>query len=89
MPRIDSNKLKALLDQSLTYQGINCQVIEILSDEQALVLRDCQNQKVIQADQYGDAGYRVARTFTVALLDPTGQHLNPDLPELLRFNLIG
>ena len=88
MPRINADKLKMLLEQSLSYQGIRCQVIEILSDEQALVLRDFQNQKVIQADQYGDAGHRVARTFTVSLLDPTGQHLNPDLPELSRFNLI-
>lgn len=89
MPRIDADKLKTLLEQPLTYQGIRCQVIEILSDEQALVLRDCQNQKVIQADQYGDAGPRGVRTFTVSLLDPTQQHLNPDLPELIRFNLVG
>ncbi|MBK8181477.1 MAG: hypothetical protein IPK63_00630 [Candidatus Competibacteraceae bacterium] len=85
---IDSDKLKQLLAQPLTYQGIPCRVIEILIDELALVLRDRQDHKIIQANQYGDAGPRVPRTFTVSLLDAEGQNFNSDLPELTTLDLL-
>ncbi len=88
MLRVDADKLKKLLDQPLTYQGIPCRVIEILADEPALVLRDRQGHKVIQANQYGDAGDRSPRTFTVAVFDPRGDGFNPDLPELAAFDLL-
>lgn len=88
MLRVDSDKLKKLLDQPLTYQGIPCRVIDILADEPALVLRDQQNHKVIQANQYGDAGDRSPRTFTVAVLDARRDAFNPDLPELAAFDLL-
>jgi hypothetical protein len=52
------------------------------------VLRDRQGHKVIQANQYGDAGDRSPRTFTVAVLDPRGDGFNPDLPELAAFDLL-
>jgi hypothetical protein len=88
MLRVDSDKLKKLLDQPLTYRGMPCRVIEILADEPALVLRDRQAHKVIQANQYGDAGRWVPRTFTVALLDTGGDSFNPDLPELAALDLL-
>lgn len=46
----------SLLGDFLHYRGIACQVIEILADEPALVLRDCSDHTLIQADQYGHAG---------------------------------
>ncbi|MER2527341.1 MAG: hypothetical protein ABTR07_05380 [Candidatus Competibacter denitrificans] len=85
--RIDAEKLQNLLNKSITYQGIPCQVIEILPLEPALVLLDCRDQKVLQANQYGDAGYWAPQTFTVALLDAQNQGFNPDLPELATFDL--
>lgn len=88
MLRIDSEKLKKLLDRTLTYQGIPCRVIEILADDPALVLRDRQDCRIIQANQYGDAGERLPRIFSVAVLDTQGTGLNPDLPELATFDLL-
>ncbi|MBK7540465.1 MAG: hypothetical protein IPP10_08755 [Candidatus Competibacteraceae bacterium] len=88
MLRIDARKLQTLLDQTLSYRGLSCRVIEILTDEPALVLRDRQDHKVIQANQYGEAGPRVPRTFTVTLLDSQGDGFNPDLPELATFDLL-
>ena len=88
MLRIDSDKLKKLLDQPLTYRGMPCRVIEILADEPALVLRDRHDHKVIQPNQYGDAGHWTPRTFTVAVFNTQRDGLNPDLPELATFDLL-
>lgn len=88
MLRIDSEKLKNLLDQPLTYQGIPCRVIDILADEAALVLRDRGEHKVIQPNQYGDAGDWLPRTFTVPVFNVRRDALNPELPELASFDLL-
>jgi hypothetical protein len=88
MLRIDSDKLKTLLEQPLTYQGMPCRVIEILADEPALVLRDRHDHKVIQPNQYGDAGDWLPRTFTVAVLNVRRDGFNPELPELASFDLL-
>ncbi len=88
MLRIDPDKLKNLLGRSLIYQGISCQVIDILVDETALVLRDGRDHKVIHADQYGDASFRAPQTFTVAVLNNHRSSLNPDLPELAALDLL-
>jgi|APFre7841882590_1041340.scaffolds.fasta_scaffold449878_1 hypothetical protein len=88
MPHIDLDKLKNLLGQSLTYQGIACRVIEILADELALVLRDSGNSKVIQPNQYGDASGWAPQTFTVTVLNVRRDGLNPELPELAGFDLL-
>ena len=88
MLRIDSHKLKPLLGQFLHYRGIACQVIEILADEPALVLRDCSDHTLIQADQYGHAGEHLPVTFTVAVLNEHRDALNPELPVLAGYDLL-
>ncbi|PIE83614.1 MAG: hypothetical protein CSA09_01885 [Candidatus Contendobacter odensis] len=89
MPYINPEKLKQLLNQTLTYQGMPCRVIEILADELTLVLRDNTDRKVLQANQYGDAGDWLPQTFTVAVLNVRRDDLNPELPELTAFDLLG
>ena len=84
---INPNKLKTLLGQTLTYQGIPCQVIEILADEPALVLRDQNHRTVIHANQYGDAGDHLPKIHTVPLFNLRRERLNPDLPELAALDL--
>ena len=87
MPSINPDKLKTLLGQTLTYQGIPCQVIEILADEPALVLRDQNHRTVIHANQYGDAGDHLPKIHTVPLFNLRRERLNPDLPELATLDL--
>ena len=90
MLALDSAKLKTLLGQSFTYQGVRCQVIEVLSGNPSatLVLRAGLEPKVIQPNQYGDAAGWAPQTFTTPILDQSGERLNPDLPELARFDLL-
>ncbi len=90
MLQLDPEKLKTLLGRSLSYQGVPCQVIELLAEEEppALVLRDARDRKVIQPNQYGDAVGWAPQTFTVAMLDVRRDRFNPDLPELAGFDLL-
>ncbi|MFZ1642983.1 MAG: hypothetical protein WAV07_16445 [Candidatus Contendobacter sp.] len=90
MLQLDPEKLKTLLGRSLSYQGVPCQVIELLTEEEppALVLRDARDRKVIQPNQYGDAVGWAPQTFTVAMLDVRRDRFNPDLPELAGFDLL-
>ncbi|MFZ1325244.1 MAG: hypothetical protein WAT67_04345 [Candidatus Contendobacter sp.] len=83
-------KLQTLLGCSLLYQGIPCQVIELLAEEEPpiLVLRATHDRKVIQANQYGDASGWAPQTFTAPLLNVRGDRFNPDLPELIGFDLL-
>lgn len=85
---IHPEKLKPLLGQTVRYQGMTCEVIEILANPPALVLQGHQERKVIQPTQYGDAGDWIAETFTVALLNSRCDGFNPDLPELAGFDLL-
>ena len=87
MLHLDPHALKKLLGQTLTYQGAACQVIDILADEPALVLRDGNDRRFLQANQYGDVGDHHPRTFTVNLLNNHRDGLNPELPELAAFDL--
>ena len=88
MPNIDPDKLKQLLGQTFNYRELDCQVIEILTDPPALVLQGRQERKIIQPNQYGDAGDRIIETFTVALLNPRRDGFNPDLPGLSGLELL-
>ncbi len=89
MLRLEPDKLKNLLGRSLFYQGVPCQIIEILGEEPpALVFRDLRDRKVLQPNQYGEAGGWASQTFTVALLDVQGDRFNPDLPELAALDLL-
>jgi hypothetical protein len=87
---LNPDKLKALLGRFLNYQGLSCQVIELLIEEEppALVLRASGDSKVIQPNQYGDAVGWAPQTFTVAVLDKRRDRFNPDLPELAEFDLL-
>lgn len=82
MLHLDPKHLHRLLGQILTYQGQAYQVIDILPDELALVLRDGADQREIHANQYGDAGEHQPRTLSVALRNVRGDALNPELPDL-------
>ena len=73
--------LRRLLGQTVEYRGHPLQVIDVLSDGPTLVLADQDTE--IQADLHGDPRRRVQKTFSIAALDSSGEHLNPLLAESL------
>lgn len=82
MLHLDPKRLQHLLGHTLRYQGQSYQVIDILPDELALVLRDVSGAYEIQANQYGEAGELQPRTLSVPLRNVRGDALNPELPDL-------
>ncbi len=69
--------LHKMIGRQVRYDGILYEVIEILDDEHALVLKDSENHTTIQADQHGEAHRRVPQTITVHV--PQGEDGKPDL----------
>lgn len=74
--------LRELIGLKVRHQGSQWEIIEVLEDGPALVLRDCEMHTVIQADQHGEAHRRVPNTTTIPLFDQDGVDLNPALLNL-------
>ncbi len=74
--------LRELIGLKVRHQGSQWEIIEILEDGPALVLRDCEMHTVIQPDQHGEAHRRVPTTTTIPLFDPDSNELSPSLLSL-------
>lgn len=61
------NELKLLLGKQINYKGTDCEVIDVLEDDPALVLQSLAHDNKIQPDQYGEAHRRAPETFTVSI----------------------
>lgn len=70
-------QLHTFIGRRVRHHDIECQIIEILEDGPALVLQDCEQHAVIQADQHGEAHRRVAPIFVIPLHDDAAGELNP------------
>jgi hypothetical protein len=76
---IDSDLLQRLRDlvgKQVRYSGNACSIIEVLEAEQALVVRCESSERVIQANQFGEATRRVQEVHTLPLFDDS-HRLNP------------
>lgn len=87
MKKLDPNNiqveyLRDLIGLKVRHQGSRWEIIEILEDGPAIVLRDCEMHTVIQPDQHGEAHRRVPTTTTIPLFDPDSNELNPALLNL-------
>ena len=71
-----TQRIRRLIGQTLDYQGLTWQVIDYLSDDQALVLEHL-GRPTIQADQHGHGRRRTPTTLSVPLFDGQG-HPHPD-----------
>lgn len=69
--------LRGLIGREVQYEGVLCQVIDVLVDGPALVLGRRGQRGVIQTDQYGDARRRVPQTYTVPLRSRIESDLHP------------
>lgn len=82
---VSLDQLRTFIGHRVRHEGVECQIIEILEDGPALVLQDCEQHTVIQADQHGEAHRRVAPTFIVPLTGDESGELNPAFVSLRLF----
>ena len=60
----------------LHYQGIPCQVVEVLEDGPSIVLVSIDEDN-IQADQFGNPKRKVPQIYTIPVLSADGQSIHP------------
>ncbi len=65
--RLHAGSLRQLIGRRARYQGARYEIIEILEDGPSLVLQECGNHTIIQADQLGEAHRRVPPTLTLTV----------------------
>lgn len=82
MNPFDPADLPQLVGRAVRYRGRRLQILEVLLDGPALVLCEPQGQRVIQADQFGDARRRAPETWTVPVFGPGRRELHPLFREL-------
>lgn len=73
--------LRSRVGTSVLYRGEPYTVLEILTQEAAVVLHSAA-QTVIQANQHGEASRRVPATVTLPIFLSEGGMPNPDLIEV-------
>ena len=78
---ISVDRLRRMIGACVCYRGTNCLVAEVLEDGPALVLQD-STQTDIQDNKFGDPHRRVARTYTVPVMEAAGDRLHPEFLQL-------
>ena len=72
-------RLLRLIGRDCFYLGKHCVVIDILSDERALILESREGLAPIQTDQYGQATNRSNELLQVPILDEDGTSFSDDI----------
>jgi hypothetical protein len=70
-------ELYQYIGNSIIYDGMRCQLIEIIEDGPSLVFTCPEQAASIQANQHGDAGRRAPNNYTVPLLSEIQRDLHP------------
>ncbi|HKJ75797.1 MAG TPA: hypothetical protein VKA64_01185 [Gammaproteobacteria bacterium] len=74
-------QLRGMIGACVCYRGADCFVMEVLEDGPSLVLQDVKRTD-IQDNKFGDPHRRVARTYTVPIVDEDGRRLHPEFRAL-------
>lgn len=82
-PAVTLQRLRALIGQRVHYEGLDCQIIEVLEDGPSLVLQEQGVAAVVQDNQHGEGHRRVAPTLTLRVHDALSGQINPLLHALL------
>ncbi len=75
--RCDKQHLLTLIGEQVDYHNQHCEIIELLDDCQ-FVLQVLQDEKNIQATQYGEGHRTVPVTHVVPIFDGEGE-IHPEL----------
>lgn len=68
-------ELQTLIGETVSYDNTTCRIVEVLAEGPALVMQ-CDHERNIQPNQFGDAQRKVPRSMTVPLRDPTTGGIN-------------
>ncbi len=79
---INTTNLRKLIGQKVEHNGQQCQVIEVLEDGPALILKILDRQSNIKADAHGEAHRKVPTTITLPVFDGDGDSFSPDFNAL-------
>ena len=74
--------LNILIGRCIEYDGVFCQVIDVLSEGPAIVLL-MHDEKEIQTTQYGDASRHAPKTYTFPLVNDKTKEIHSLVQELL------
>lgn len=74
--------LRTLLGTEVIYQGVRCQLLEVLDDGPYLILQDCEANTTIQENQYGGLWRRVPQVYTIPVMSPGTCDLHPQFAAL-------
>lgn len=75
-------ELQKLVGRNVEYEGVHCQVIEVLAQGPEIVLEGLDADE-IQANQFGEAHRRVPKTYSIPLSSGTDDDLHPVMLALL------
>ncbi|HKJ09891.1 MAG TPA: hypothetical protein VKA76_12470 [Gammaproteobacteria bacterium] len=73
-----SMRLRTLIGQRVVYQDTECEILEVLDDGPAIVLRCAGSTRIIQPNQYGDASRRVPQTHTIPVFAADSDDPHPE-----------
>lgn len=69
--------LRDFMGRRVHYNGIACQVVEVLEEQTILVLAPADDAMQIQTNQYGEPLRRAPVRFSVPIFD--GKHWHPEM----------
>jgi hypothetical protein len=72
-------RLAPFVGREVTYQGMRCTVLDLLSDPPMLVLRPVDAAPVIQADNFGKPTRHVPQLYELPVFGPDGRTLSAEM----------
>jgi len=74
---VSLDNLQEMIGLQVRYNGVFCQIVEVIEEDFALVLADMEFHLGIQADQHGEAHRKVPKTYTVSIYNQDKKEFSP------------
>jgi hypothetical protein len=72
-------RLAPFVGREVSYQGLRCTVLDLLSDPPMLVLRPVDATPIIQADNFGKPMRHAPQLYELPVFGPDGRSLSAEL----------
>ena len=74
---VSLEQLRNMIGMKVRYRGVQCQIVEVIEEDMALILADGESHLGIQADQHGEAHRKVPKMYTVKIFTPDRHEFDP------------